>query len=485
MTTFDRRRFLRVAGASMATAALGVSGCARTSSKEERDTQSESQHLLRWWDQFQPLKALQEKTFRGFESSHRGVRVEYTVYNPNEMGQALQLAYKSRKIADVHSIAGLSTPPARLVKDGWFAPVDLPDNARSTLPADALLDGLHVFDDKLYSFPIFSFRQYTTLNWFNKELVERAGGDPENGPATWDEFRTLARAMTKGGVYGWIQGLQFAERMQAHLTDLAKAAGAPGETDPRTGEYLYGGDAFVSAVEFLRSLVKDKVVFPASTSLDARTGRARWVTGVAGMFFDGCWNIGVVAGDFKEFADKVGVGSIPSPEGGAVLHNPPTDGTFYISSQSAQPELAGQLLARLVTDDYQAGLATQMDQPPLNLDVVQQADVHPTYRRAIQLFQDGVRLAPTPVGRNAATAQVVAAMRAPRPTLGELVQGILSGQVADARKALREYAAKQTAERDRAIAEVVKSGAKVGVEDWTFANWTAGKDYTADLYGQA
>ena len=220
----------------MATAALGVSGCARTSSKEERDTQSESQHLLRWWDQFQPLKALQEKTFRGFESSHRGVRVEYTVYNPNEMGQALQLAYKSGKIADVHSIAGLSTPPARLVKDGWFAPVDLPENARSTLPADALLDGLHVFDDKLYSFPIFSFRQYTTLNWFNKELVESAGGDPENGPATWDEFRTLARAMTKGGVYGWIQGLQFAERMQAHLTDLAKAAGAPGETDPRTGE---------------------------------------------------------------------------------------------------------------------------------------------------------------------------------------------------------------------------------------------------------
>lgn len=83
MTTFDRRRFLRVASASMATAALGVSGCARTSSKEERETQSESQHLLRWWwDQFQPLKALQEKTFRGFESSHRGVRVvEYTVYN--------------------------------------------------------------------------------------------------------------------------------------------------------------------------------------------------------------------------------------------------------------------------------------------------------------------------------------------------------------------------------------------------------------------
>ncbi|MGH3655371.1 MAG: ABC transporter substrate-binding protein [Micromonosporaceae bacterium] len=483
MATFDRRRFLQLTSAALGTAALGTAGCTRSSSGEGGATGS-----LRWWDHYMPLKKLQEQTFRGFEKANDGVTVEYTVYNPNEMGQALQLAFKSRKIADVFSMDALGQPAAKLHADGWFSPITLPAAARKKLPDGVLIDGLHVFDDKVHSFPVFSFRQYTSLTWFNKDLVEAAGGDPENGPATWDEFRALARKITrtgKKGTYGWIQGLQFAERMMHHLMDLAKAAGSPGEFDPKTGEYAYGSEPWVEAMEFLHSLVKDKVVFPASTSLDARTARARWVTGVAGMFFDGPWNAGVVNGQFKDFLDKLGVGGIPGPEADPVVHIPPKQGTFWVSAHSKNTELASELLAELLSTEYQSSLAGYMDQPPLDLSVVAKADVHPTYLKATKLFTDGVRLLPDPAGKNPAVAQVIGAMKPARPTLGEIVQGVLSGEIDDAGKALRDYAANRTAERDRAIKAATAKGAEVSTDDWVFSNWTAGEDYTADRYAKA
>ena len=75
-------------------------------------------------------------------------------------------------------------------------------------------------------------------------------------------------------------------------------------TDPRTGAYSYGTDPFVHAIDFLAALKKDGLIFPASSSLDARTARARWSTGVAGLFFDGPWNIGVIKDQFKAFIDS-------------------------------------------------------------------------------------------------------------------------------------------------------------------------------------
>ncbi|TDD23878.1 ABC transporter substrate-binding protein [Nonomuraea diastatica] len=492
MTTYGRRRFLGLSGAALA-GALGVAGCTRSS--EQEAATAAGGDVLRWWDHFQPLKPLNERIFAEYGKANPGIRVEHEVYNPNEMGQALQLAFKSNQIADVHTIAGLGSSEASLVASGWFAPLAGQDAARAKLPADTLLEGLHVFDGKLHTFPLFSARQYATLNWFNRELVEKSGGDPDNGPATWDEFRSLAARITKDGggqAYGWIQGLQFQERLQSHVIELAMSAGAPlamtpgasemGLVDPRTGDYAYAGDPFVQTMEFLLSLVRDKVVFPASTSLDARTARARWATGVAGMFFDGSWNIGVVNGQFKQFVDKVGVGPVPSPEGEPVLYGAPAPGQLFVSSRSEHVEAASELLARFTGPAFHKALATYMDQVPLDLEAVATADVHHTYKRAVELFGQAVRLAPSPIVRNPAVAQVMTEMKEPRPTLGEITQGILSGELTDVRQTLREHTGKLAAERERATQVVSKKGVKVSLDDWTFPNWRPGEDYTAEMY---
>ena len=71
-------------------------------------------------------------------------------------------------------------------------------------------------DGKLASAP---FNSSTAMLWYNADAFEKAGLDPERGPATWDDFTKAAEALkSKGGAeiptttawFTWIQFEQFA-----------------------------------------------------------------------------------------------------------------------------------------------------------------------------------------------------------------------------------------------------------------------------------
>jgi multiple sugar transport system substrate-binding protein len=123
-----------------------------------------------------------------------------------------------------------------------------------------------------------------------------------------------------------------------------------------------------------------------------------------------------------------------------------------------------------------------MDQPPLNLSAVDQSQAHPTYKTSLKLFQDVVRLEPSPLVKNPAVTQVQAEMKDIRPNFGEIVQGVLSGSISDYKTTLKDYSAKLTAERDRAVKAVAAQGTKVSTDDWVFPNWDLTKDFTSEFY---
>src|SRR5690606_27090185 len=158
-----------------------------------------------------------------------------------------------------------------------------------------------------YSFPIFSFRFHEVLTWYNKQMLEDAGYDPEVGVRTWDEFRDAARKITENGggtTFGWIQGIGHIARMGDSLTSLAKLAGATDTFDYAAGEYNFSSDAYVNALEFLVSMAQDGSLSPSSITNDTRTARARWAAGEGALFMDGPWNIGVLRGGFPDFMDQ-------------------------------------------------------------------------------------------------------------------------------------------------------------------------------------
>jgi multiple sugar transport system substrate-binding protein len=444
---------------------------------------------LQWWDHYAPLEAILQENFDAYTSEHPNITVERTLYNLPELGQSLQLAFNSGQAPDVHAIASLMVPTPRLVQEGWFTPIQdhVSQEFLGRFPEGTLLEGLHSFEGQLYSFPMFSFRSSSSLLWFNKSLVEEAGIDPEVGPQTWDEFRQAAAAITESGggrVYGWIQAIQLADRLGTQISELAQLAGAPGTINPATGEYSFHTEHFLAAIEFLYSVHQDGNLFPASTSLDARTARARFSTGVAGFNFDGPWTIGVINNDYAEFADQIGVTQTPVPslDSAGYITRGPVGGDFWVNSQSEHPDIAAGILEQFNTPEFYVRLAEQMDQPPLDLSAVEQADVHPAYKKALGLYEENVRLGPVPEIRNPDVIDVYANMTDIRPNFGEIVQGVFSGDIEDYATALKEYSDKMTAERDKAIGIVNDAGGSVSVDDWVFENWEPGTDYTSEFY---
>jgi multiple sugar transport system substrate-binding protein len=477
---------MKIGGAAAAAATLGgAGGGLRPAAAQENVT-------IQWWDHYAPLEALLQANFDAYTAANPNVTIERTLYNLPELGQSLQLAFNSDQAPDVHAIASLQVPVSRLVTDGWFTPIEdlVTPEFRARFPEGTLLEGVHIFDGKLYSFPMFSFRSHTTLLWFNKQLMEAAGLDPENGPKTWDEFRTAAGTLTEAGsgrTYGWIQAIQLAERLGAQVTELAQTAGAPGTIDWATGEYIYHTDPFIQAIEFVHSIAQDGNLFPGSNSLDARNARARFATGVAGMNFDGPWSIGVMNNDYPEFMDVIGVSQIPVPDAStpAYIKRGPTGGDFWVSSQTEHAAIAAGILEQFNTPEFYTGLAERMDQPPLDLTAVDRANVQPAYAKALGLFNEIVRLGPVPEIKNPAISDVAAKMTDIRPNFGEIVQGVFSGDISDYKTALKDYSDKLTAERDRAIAEVAATGAEVSLDDWVFPNWDPATDYTSEFYTDA
>jgi multiple sugar transport system substrate-binding protein len=89
---------------------------------------------LHWWDQFNPMQDLHRATFERF-TAEGGPEVEHTVTNPNEQGQALQLAFGSQQLPDVFTLAGVGVAPSVLYAQGWFSPLSNADAIRAALPA--------------------------------------------------------------------------------------------------------------------------------------------------------------------------------------------------------------------------------------------------------------------------------------------------------------------------------------------------------------
>ncbi len=483
MPTLDRRQLLQLVAALTGGTALGAcsSGPGGASA-----TGSGGSGRITWWDQFQPIAAFEKSLFADFGKAN-GVSVEYTTQNPENMGKALQLAFQSKQMPDVFTLAGIDLPTPQLKDAGWVAPLDLDDAHLKLVPKGTFVEGLNMFGGKPYAFPIFTFRSHDTLTWFNTDLLAKAGLDPAKPPRTYDGIRQAALKIKNAGgdgVAGWVAPLKLTSRLQSQILQMSMAAGFPGRNglNLSTGEYQYEADQVVDAIEFWLAMKTDGSMFAASTGLDARTARARWATGAAGFFFDGSYNVGVINGSMKPFLDKLGVADIPVPQEsspGTITSGPANSSvSLWLSPTSQNRAKATTLIAKFLEDATQVGIAEAMDQPPLISSALAHAKVHPTYTKAVELFDKSVFLGPILEVRNPDVTKVASETKPVTPNLGDIVAGAVSGEIADWKGALRKLSSDSNAARDAAITAATAKGAKVSLDDWKFPDWKAGTDYT-------
>jgi len=439
-----------------------------------------------WWDHYMPLAPLHEAIWDKYRGEDGKSVVEYTQYDPSKLSEAIQLAYRSGQSPDVFPNV-MGVPDSKLYHEGWFQPLSLSEEELPPVLRNNLFEGFTKFDGKIYSFPLFSILNHPASTWFNADLVKQAGFDGKDIPTDYDRILRIARAVkdsTGGKAAGIILPLKFFGRMNTTIDDMAMAAGGTGPIDWKTGEYTYDSEYYFQVFDFLTSFKKDGTIHPGSIGFDMRQARERWAAGEAALLLDGSWNIGVIEQNFPEVSSTTGVSPVPGLSKNRIIGitRGPAMGTFWISSQSRQAALASQILKEFTSRSYYIKLAERMDQPPLDLDAVAEADVHGTYKKVVSFFGKEMRFSPDPTLRNVDISLVYAEMKDIHPNPAEILQGYYGEAVQDYKAELRKYNRAMTEERNRAIGKVAGEGMDISLDDWVFSNWIQGEDFNSSMY---
>lgn len=130
-----------------------------------------------------------------------------------------------------------------------------------------------------------------------------------------------------------------------------------------------------------------------------------------------------------------------------------------------------------MTEDYQQGMIAAMDQPPLNLDLVASSKAIAPYKKMVTFCKDNVFLMPQAIVTNPAEAAVDAGRKPITPSVGNIVQGYLSGSITDLKGALKKLSDATSADLQQAMTKAKSSGAKVTMDDYAFSDWKPGQDY--------
>jgi multiple sugar transport system substrate-binding protein len=443
---------------------------------------------IQWWDTMTGYNDLIDKTLiPNFIKAHPGVKIKRQGMKAPNLVQALELAKRNNQLPDITGIHTTLGVPAALVADNWFSPIDDFVDLKGTFVSDYLYEGIHIFNGKVYSFPIVDRIWHQVTPWVNTAMLDKAGVTATETP-TWDGFRSLLRTTQSknSGKYGLVVPLKQPFYANELLDNLASFAGFQGTegVDWKTGEYVWDSQPFLDTMEFLVSLKKDGVLDPAGPSMAPPDAMQRWASGETAIYLYGPWILGTRQGVKGASSSPVAAWRPPSPDGklNGKVHVGPSNGDLWLTYGDKQGEVVGAILQQFTTQATYAAMATEENQAPIDYNAVAASSASQEYKQVIAWEHEDTKIGPAPEARNPDYAKLLVEIRDVHPDPGEIVTSILTGASTDYKSALTKYNSAANAERDRAIKAVQAKGAKVSHDDWVFSNWNPDQDYTPKQY---
>ena len=300
-----------------------------------------------------------EELVKQFNDSQDAIEVEMTISPWDSLMQNLIGAMPAGEGPDVAGIHFQYIP--QYAASGLL--MDLTDTFEGYSELDpsnwppALVD-LMQYDGKFYAAPV----NYATLMmYYNKDLFEAAGLDPENPPADWDSWIEAIKATTIGNQYGIALGERETIPMWPILIwgnggDII-ADGASALAQPET----------IEALQLWGDLVANEGVSPFG--LTGAESDQLFQSGRAAMEINGPWmvNGNIDAGLNFDVA--------PVPEGPAGRVTLADTVVFVVSESSEHKDAALEFINFWNSKEAQLYFSTQTGFPPVRLDMVDDPDL--------------------------------------------------------------------------------------------------------------
>jgi len=229
------------------------------------------------------------------------------------------------------------------------------------------------YKDRIYGLPKFGS---TRFFYYNKEMFEEVGLDPDKPPTTWTEFLNAAKLLTRdvdedGVVDQWgflPSGVAEGENAVMDFQLIYMLAGGT-ELFDSEDRPLFAGPEGIEALERYVELYDLGVVDPAAWSIVSGSDRRmRWMQGNTGMVFEwpSLWRQANDP-DVSRVAGNVGISIIPMIYTSASL-----DGSeaYAISTFSRNKEAAFEFLKFVVSPEVQKDIALRCGWLPVRKSVL-------------------------------------------------------------------------------------------------------------------
>lgn len=314
--------------------ALGATYAFATGAEETQPVQQEPSGPVtvtfwHYWDgtNGQVLQSLIDE----YESDHPNVTIQAEFVPGSDLGTKLQAAIVARETPTM-AIVDLITMPM-LTKSGALAPLDEMIAASSVDMSDYFAGPL-VYGERnghRYSLPVSASN--LGLFW-NKELFQRAGLNPDVPPRTWEELVTMAQQIKdRTGAWGYELFTEGGEGTSWQWQVFLWQSGGD-ILNADLNRAIFDSPAGVKALDFWASLINDyEVSTIASWGLFGR--------GEAAMVMDGSW----MTQFFPMQVDfELGSALFPYPSDGTPATNMGGEQVFVFAGDDAQEEAAWKFI---------------------------------------------------------------------------------------------------------------------------------------------
>jgi multiple sugar transport system substrate-binding protein len=210
------------------------------------------------------------------------------------------------------SVAGNKTPDISQMGTTWmgeFAKTGALDEVPDSIDQSSFFESAAstgVVDDTAYGVPWYV---ETRLLYYRTDIAEKAG--ITSPPKTWDELKTMARAMKEKG--GAKYGISLSPNNWQELLPFIWQNG--GEVVSDNGEFTFDSPEVVGALEFYQSFFKEGLT--AGSVPEGFDITPAFIQGTHPMFFSGPWHISLIQDTGgAEIEGKWAIAKMPEKETG-------------------------------------------------------------------------------------------------------------------------------------------------------------------------
>lgn len=324
---FNRRSALTLGAAAVA-ATLGLTGCSSVlpqANVAAADFGKNPSGTIRFWCRstaYTPAQLIVDK----YHQAQPAVKIELTVLPEGQMTTKLATAIRGGSVPDVVAPDSVTTP-VFTTREAFTDLTPLINALPYAHHLNKPLLDVASFNGKTYGLPALS--NVSQLFW-NKELYEKAGLDPDSGPSNFTEYLEHAAAVqsingasgvtftgNSAGILGYvIQPHFWADQSPFYDGTLGHQHSAVLDNEPLR-----------KTLELYRSFYQEGLAQPGAEADAGASWGQDFLNGSVGLF-PGSYDL-VVGGAKPEFLDKIGVSALPGPHGnfsqfsgGAVLSIP-------------------------------------------------------------------------------------------------------------------------------------------------------------------